>query len=46
MGLRGKAEYRQHFYGEDEQTARAAIEAIQHENGGDDILKGVLSNGS
>lgn len=46
MGLRGKAEYRQHFYGEDEQTARAAIEAIQHETGGDDILKGVLSNGS
>ena len=42
MGLRGKAEYRQHFYGEDEATARKAIAAIQQENGGGDLLKGVL----
>lgn len=45
MGLRSKAEYRQHFFGEDEETARKAIAAIQSESGADNILKGVIDNG-
>ena len=45
MGLRSKAEYRQHFFGEDEKTATQAVQAIQQENGSTDILKGVLDNG-
>lgn len=45
MGLRSKAEYRQHFFGEDEKTATQAVQAIQQENGSNDILKGVLDNG-
>lgn len=46
LGLRSKAEYRQHFYGEDEATARQAIAAIQQESMATDILQGVLTNGS
>ena len=45
MGLRSKAEYRQHFFGEDEKTATQAVQAIQQENGSNNILKGVLDNG-
>lgn len=44
-GLRGKIEYRQHFFGEDEETARKAIEAIRQEAGAMDVLKGVIDNG-
>ena len=46
MGLRSKAEYRQHFYGEDEATAQQAIAAIQQESMAADILQGVLTNGN
>lgn len=46
MGLRSKAEYRQHFYGEDEATAQNAIAAIQQESVATDILQGVLTNGN
>ena len=46
MGLRSKAEYRQHFYGEDEATAQQAIAAITQESMAADILQGVLTNGS
>lgn len=46
LGLRSRAEYRQHFYGEDEATAQAAIEAIQEEAVAKDVLQGVLTNGS
>lgn len=45
MGLRSKAEYRMHFFGEDEETATQAVQAIQQEAGAADILKGVLDNG-
>ena len=45
LGLRSKAEYRQHFFGEDEKTATLAVQAIQRENGAVDILKGVIDNG-
>lgn len=45
MGLRSKAEYRMHFFGEDEDTATRAVQAIQQESGSADILKGVLDNG-
>ena len=46
MGLRSKAEYRQHFFGEDEATAEAALARIQSESAPSiDILQGVLSNG-
>lgn len=43
LGLRSKAEYRQHFYGEDEATATAAIQAIQQESVAQDVLQGVLT---
>lgn len=46
LGLRSKAEYRQHFYGEDEATAQQAIAAIQEESMAADILQGVLTGGS
>ena len=46
LGLRGKAEYRQHFYGEDEATARSAVAAIQQEAMASDILQGVLTHGN
>ena len=46
MGLRSKAEYRQHFYGEDEATAQKAIAAIQQESVAADILQGVLTGGN
>lgn len=46
LGLRSKAEYRQHFYGEDEATAQNAIAAIQQESVATDILQGVLTNGN
>lgn len=46
MGLRSKAEYRQHFYGEDEATAQQAIAAVTQEAMAGDILQGVLTNGS
>ena len=46
VGLRGKAEYRQHFYGEDEATAQKAIAAIQQESVAADILQGVLTGGN
>ena len=45
MGLRSKAEYRMHFFGEDEETATQAVQSIQQEAGAADILKGVLDNG-
>ena len=45
MGLRGKAEYRQHFFGEDEETAAQAIREIQTESAATDILQGVIDNG-
>lgn len=46
MGLRSKSEYRQHFFGEDETTAEAALARIQSESAPSmDILQGVLSNG-
>lgn len=46
MGLRSRVEYRQHFFGEDEATAEAALAKIQSEGmPGMDILQGVLSNG-
>ena len=34
-----------HFFGEDEETATQAVQAIQQEAGAADILKGVLDNG-
>lgn len=43
LGLRSKAEYRQHFYGEDEETAAAAVAAIQQEAVAQDVLQGVLT---
>lgn len=46
MGLRSRAEYRQHFYGEDDATAMQAIAAITQENQMGDILKGVLDSGN
>ena len=46
MGLRSKAEYRMHFYGEDEATARRAIQAVQNESAGMDVLEGVLNGSS
>ena len=46
LGLRSKVEYRQHFYGEDEATAQAAVAAITQENMAADILQGVLNNGN
>lgn len=46
MGLRSKAEYRQHFFGEDEATAQKAIQTIHAENGAMDILKGVIDSGT
>ena len=46
MGLRSKAEYRMHFYGEDEATARRAIKAVQTESAGVDVLEGVLNGSS
>lgn len=46
LGLRGKAEYRQHFYGEDEATAKQAVAAIQQEAVAADVLQGVLMNGN
>ena len=45
MGLRSKTEYRMHFFGEDEETATRAVQAIQREAGANDILKGVIDNG-
>lgn len=45
MGLRSKAEYRQHFFGEDEKTATQAIQAIQQESGAMNMLQGVIDNG-
>ena len=45
MGLRSKTEYRMHFFGEDEETATRAVQAIQQETGANDILKGVIDNG-
>jgi hypothetical protein len=45
LGLRSKAEYRMHFYGEDQATAQAAITAAQQESAAPDILQGVLNNG-
>jgi len=45
MGLRSKTEYRMHFFGEDEETATRAVQAIQQETGASDILKGVIDNG-
>lgn len=45
LGLRSKAEYRQHFFGEDEKTATQAVQRIQQENGSTDILRGVIDNG-
>ena len=45
MGLRSKTEYRRHFFGEDEETATRAVQAIQQEAGANDILKGVIDNG-
>ena len=45
MGLRSKAEYLQHFYGEDEKTATQGVQAFQQENGSNNILKGVLDKG-
>lgn len=45
MGLRGKVEYRMHFFGEDEKTATLAVQKIQQEAGSNDILKGVIDNG-
>ena len=46
MGLRSKAEYRMHFYGEDEATARRAIQAVHSESAGMDVLEGVLNGSS
>ncbi len=46
QGLRSKVEYRMHFFGEDEATARRMVQAIQDEAAGMDVLKGVLSNGA
>lgn len=46
LGLRSRAEYRQHFYGEDEATAQKAIAAIQQESMAADILQGVLTGGN
>lgn len=45
MGLRGKIEYRMHFFGEDEKTATLAVQRIQQEAMSTDVLKGVLDNG-
>ncbi len=44
MGLRSKAEYRQHFFGEDETAANAAIQAAKAESqtGAETILAGVI----
>lgn len=44
MGLRSKAEYRRHFYGEDEKTAEAAIAAVKSEQqpAAGNILEGVI----
>lgn len=44
MGLRSKSEYRQHFYGEDETAAAAAVQAIKTEQqtGASKVLEGVL----
>ena len=41
----GCAEYRQHFFGEDEETAAQAIREIQTESAATDILQGVIDNG-
>ena len=46
LGLRSKAEYRQHFYGEDEATAQQAIANITQESMAADILQGVLTGGN
>lgn len=44
MGLRSKAEYRQHFFGEDEATAQAAVAAVKAEQqpAKGSILEGVI----
>lgn len=44
QGLRSKAEYRQHFFGEDEAAAQAAIATVKAEQqaGAGNILEGVL----
>lgn len=44
MGLRSKAEYRQHFFGEDEATAATAVQAAKAESqtGAGPVLEGVL----
>lgn len=44
MGVRSRAEYRQHFYGEDEAAALAAIEAVKSELQQADVLKGVTGD--